>query len=262
MPFARSEDRRIAYQVSGPESAPPIVLLHALGADMRMWEPQREALEADHRVVRLDLRGHGASDAPPGPYTVELLAEDVLAVCEDIGLPRFHLCGLSLGGLVALWLASRHPGCLRSAVFSNTAARIGTPELWEERIAAIRRAGMEGIREAALSRFFSESFATAHPEVVRAAEETLLTTSSEGYIGCCEALRTADLRSEVSSISVPSLILAGRRDVSTPPEEVHRLHDQIPDGELVVLDAGHLSNLEQPEAFSRTILSFLGDQAV
>lgn len=257
MTAVRSDGCRIAYRVSGPEGAPPVVLLHALGADMGMWEPQREALEAGHRVVRLDLRGHGGSDAPPGPYTVELVAGDVLAVCDEIGLAPFHLCGLSLGGLVALWLAARRPERIRSAAFCNTAPRIGTREIWEERIEAIREGGMEAIREMALSRFFGGAFAAAHPEVVEAAGDTLVSTPMEGYLGCCEALRDADLRPEVPDISIPSLVVGGRHDVSTPPEEAHRLHERIPGSELVVLETGHLSNLEQPEAFNRALLSFL-----
>lgn len=252
---------RIAYRVEGPEDRPPIVLLHALGFDSGIWEPQREALAAAHRVIRLDLRGHGGSDAPPGPYNLELLARDVLAVCNDLGLSRFHLCGLSLGGLVALWLAVRYSDRLASACFANTAPRIGSHEGWEERIAAVRQGEMEAIRETALSRFFSDAFLAARPDIVNWAADTLLRTPKEGYIGCCEALRDADLRPDVPKISVPSLIIGGHHDVSTPLEEVRWLHEQIPGSELVLLPAGHISNLECPKEFTHALISFLSQFA-
>ena len=249
---------RLAYRVDGEANAPPLLFVNSLGTDLRMWEPQAVCFSRRFRVIRYDTRGHGRSDAPPGPYTIERLGGDILALLDSLSVERAHVCGLSLGGLTALWLAAHHPGRLRSAILANTAARIGTVEGWSARIEAVRAGGMPAVRETVLERFFSAAFRRAHPEVVDAIGDTLVATDPLGYIAACSALRDTDLRAEVSAVRVPSLVVAGALDESTPPSQAEELHTAIPGSKLVVLpEAAHLSNLEQPEAFNQAIFDWL-----
>jgi 3-oxoadipate enol-lactonase len=253
-----SDGVRLAYRVDGPDDAPAIVLVNSLGMDLRMWDPQVALLSRSLRIVRFDCRGHGASDVPPGPYTIEQLGLDLLALLDTLQIERAHLCGLSLGGMTTLWFASQYPDRVTSAVFANTAARIGTTEIWNARIDAVSTGGMGAVRDAVLARFLSEGFRHRHPEVVRQIAEMIEATNPAGYIGACAALRDTDLGERLAAIHVQSLILAGALDESTPPSQARDLHSAIMGSELVILsDAAHLSNVEQPETFSQCILGFL-----
>lgn len=249
---------RLFYRVDGPPEAPAILFSNSLGADLRMWEPQAQSLAARFRVIRYDTRGHGRSDAPPGPYTLDQLSGDALALLDALDIARAHVCGLSLGGMVALSLAASHPDRVRRAVFANTAARIGSAASWTERIAAVQAGGMDGIHDAILARFLLESVRQSRPQTARAVSEMLLSTPPAGYISACAALRDADLRGAVGQITAPALIIVGERDQSTPPAQARALHEAIAGSQLVILDnASHLSNLEQPEAFTAHLLAFL-----
>lgn len=231
---------------------------HSLGLDAGSWDAQAAELAPRYRIVQPDSRGHGRSDAPPGPYTVEGLAADVEALADHLGIDRFHVVGLSMGGLIALWLAVHRPERLRSAVFCNTAAKLGTRELWDARIAAVRARGMGAIADQVVRRFFAAGFAARQPATFAEARATLAGTPPEGYAACCEALRDADLRQEVDTIRVPSLVIGAAEDVATPPDEARWLHATIPGSELVVLEgAGHISNLERPAAFGRALVRHL-----
>lgn len=245
---------RTAWAEDGPADAPPLVLLHSLGSDRSMWQPQVDALRSTHRVVRVETRGHGAAPSPPGPYTLDDLGGDVLDVADALGLDTFHLAGVSLGGLVALWVAVHHGGRLRSLTAANTAARVGTREGWEDRIAQVDAVGRAGIRDAVLDRFFAPGFAQRDPTTYAGAQAAFTAGDDAGYAACCAALAAADLRGEVGDIRVPTLVVAGGRDVATPPEQAEALRDAIPGAELVVLDgAAHLSNLERPDAFTAAL---------
>lgn len=258
MNFFASDGVRLAYRVDGPDDAPTIVMVNSLGLDLRMWDPQVALLSRNLHIVRYDCRGHGASDVPAGPYTIERLGLDLLALLDTLRIERAHVCGLSLGGMVALWFAANYPDRISHTVFANTAARIGTQEIWNTRTEAVRTGGMNAVRDAVLARFFSEGFRRRHPEVVRQIGEMIEATNPTGYIGACAALRDADLRETIPTIHVPSLILAGELDEATPPSQSQELHAAITGSELVVLrEAAHLSNVEQPEKFSKCILAFL-----
>ena len=249
---------RLAYRVDGPDDAPTIVLVNSLGTDLRMWDPQIGLLSRSLRVVRYDCRGHGASDVPPGPYTIEQLGLDLLTLLDTLQIDRAHICGLSLGGVIALWFSAKYPNRVASALFANTAARIGTEESWNTRIEAVRTGGMGAILDMVLARFLSEGFRQRHLEVTRLIGEMIKATNPKGYIGACAALRDADLRDILATIHVPSLILAGELDEATPPSQARELHAAITGSELVVLpEAAHLSNVEQPEEFSKHVLTFL-----
>lgn len=250
--------RRIAWTARGPVGAPVVVFSHSLGADSWMWAPQVEALAADYLVVLVDTRGHGRSDAPPGPYTVDLLARDVLAAADAAGADRFHLCGLSMGGHIGLWIASHHPERLASLIACNTAARLSTPEAWEERIAAVASGGMESVREAVIDKWFAPGFAGSKPDWFNEANQVFSSLSPDGYAACCGALATSDLTGAVSGITVPTLIIGGSHDVATPPAQAEWLHEMIAGSELTILNgAAHLSNLDAPDAFTAGLRAFL-----
>jgi 3-oxoadipate enol-lactonase len=257
-----TDDRvQLAYQVEGADNAPPLLFLNSLGTNLRMWEPQVAALVGDFRIIRSDIRGHGLSAVPPGPYSVDRLGLDVLALLDALLIDRAHICGLSLGGLIALWLAARYPERVRSAIFANTGARIGTREGWNARIAAVQAGGMAAVREMVLARFFSTGFRAAHPDVVAGVGAMLDTTDPAGYSAACAAVRDAHLKPLIPGISVPALIITGALDVSTRPLQSEELHGAIQGSKLVVFhEAAHLSNLEQPAMFTSAVRRFLAEQ--
>jgi 3-oxoadipate enol-lactonase len=252
-----SEGAEIAWEAVGLEGAPTLVFTHSLGADRSMWRPQVAALQDRYRILLIDTRGHGRSAAPEGPSSIEQLGNDVLRVADENGAESFDYCGISLGGITGLWLAVHHRARLRSLVAANTAARIGSAETWQDRIAAVRAGGMEAIRETVIGRWFSPGFAESHPDWFAEANVVFAATDPTGYAGCCSALAVADLRDEISSIAVPVLVIGGSRDLATPPAEAERLHDAIAGSELTVLDAAHLSNLDRHEEFTERLLLFL-----
>lgn len=249
----------LRVRVDGEDGGPPLALLNSLGTDLDLWHRQIAALAGRYRVVRHDSRGHGGSQVPPSPYTIDRLGQDVVGILDALDVGRAHICGESLGGLVAQWLAIHHPDRVRRVVLANTAGRIGEPELWDERAAQVRAGGMAAVADAVVARFFSQSFRDAQPEVANEAAATLRATPAEGYIGSCLALRDADLRDEITAITAPTLVIAGRHDVATPPADSRRLTDAIPDARLVELDAAHLSNVEQPQRFTTELLAFLDE---
>ena len=245
-------------RVDGPSDAPALVLSNSLGTDLSMWEPQVPALRERFRVVRYDLRGHGGSDVSPGPTTIDRLGQDVVDLLDALGIGRAHVCGLSVGGLVSTWLAARRPDRVDRAVLGAVAARIGTQELWQDRAEAVRSGGMAAVVEAVLTRFFSERFRSERHDVVARVGRVMSATPPEGYVAACLALRDADLREEVAGIVAPTLVVVGREDPATPVAEAEWLHARIPGSELVVLeDAGHLCNLEQPDRFTDAVVEFL-----
>jgi 3-oxoadipate enol-lactonase len=259
--FVEVDGARLHYLVEGPEGAPAIAFLNSLGTDLRLWDPQVDALRSRFRIVRHDARGHGASDSPPGPYSIELLGTDVVDLLDALGIGRAHLCGISMGGLVAQWLAATHPERTERAIFASTAVKIGSKDFWDERARTVEAGGMKAIRETVMERFLTGSFRRANAGTVRKVEASLESTPPEGYVASCLAVSDADLTHTVGSIRAPSLIIAGAEDVATPQRDAEKLHQLIAGSELVVLeDASHLCNLEQPERFNREVLAFLGQE--
>lgn len=247
----------ISWEETG--TGPGFILIHSLGTDSGMWAPAADTLSGGCRVIRMDLRGHGRSEAPPGAYTIDMLGADVLAVADAANLHRFHLGGISIGGQVALWAAIHHPDRLLSVVLSNTAARIGSREAWEKRVAAVRSGGMESISDQVVGGWFSGGFSHRHPERWEQAKQTFEATDPEGYIGCCWALAEADLREQMTEVSVPTLIVAGEVDRSTPPSDAEWLRDRIAGSRLHVMkDCAHLPNLEKPEEYAYLLADWLG----
>lgn len=252
-------DTGIAYRVDGPTDAPVVVFINSLGTDHRMWDAQLAPFSDRFRVLRYESNGHGESDRRAGSVTIDSLGRDLVLLMDHLAIERAHLCGCSLGGMITLWTAAHCPARVDRAVVANSGAKVGTSDGWDARIAAVRRGGMAGVRNLALRRFFSERFRLDSPETVQQIASTLEGVDPEGYIAACQALREADLRTVVSSIRIPTLIVAGDIDVATPPVLAEQLHAAIPESELVVIaEAAHLSNIERPDAFNKLVLEFLG----
>jgi 3-oxoadipate enol-lactonase len=252
-----TDGTRIFWEVDGPAGAPALLLANSIGAALEMWDAQVAALAGRFRVIRFDTRGHGRSDAPAGEYSLARLAADAAGVLDAAGAERAHVCGLSLGGAVGQQLALDAPARVERLVLANTAARIGNAEGWQARMDAVASGGLEGIADMALGRFFDEGFRTAHPDVIARFRQMLLANPAHGYIGCCAALRDADLRDRVAAITSPTLVIGGALDVSTPPDVTDALAGSIPGARAITLPAAHLSNVEAPEAFTAALQDFL-----
>lgn len=259
MPFIDLSGSRFHYTLDGPAHAPVLVLSNSLGTDKEMWQPQLLRLTSAFRVLRYDARGHGQSAVTPGPYTIEQLGRDVVALLDALTIARASFCGISMGGATGMWLATHAPARLDKLVLSNTAARFGTPEAWNARIEALRRGGLESIAAGLMERWFSAAFRARAADTVAAMQRMLLQTPPAGYIACCEAVRDVDQRDAIAAIRIPTLIIAGTHDVATPPADGKFLADRIPQARYVELEAAHLSNLEQAEKFNDAVLRFLSD---
>lgn len=251
-------DTGIAYRVDGPTDAPVVGFINSLGTDHRMWDSQLAPFSECFRVLRYEANGHGTSDRRQGSVTIERLGRDLLLLLDHLAIEQAHLCGCSLGGVITLWTAAHYPARVKRAVVANSGAKIGTTEGWDARIAAVRKGGMAGVRDLTLRRFFSERFRSDHAGTVRQIAEILEDVDPEGYIAACQALRDADLRPIVSSIRIPTLIVAGELDIATPPGLAEELHAAIPESEIIVIaEAAHLSNIERPDVFNERVLAFL-----
>jgi 3-oxoadipate enol-lactonase len=257
MPEARHGACRIRFAVDGPPDRPVLLLSNSLGTTLELWDSVVPILADRFRVVRYDTRGHGGSDAPGGPYSLVTLGEDALAVLDAAGVDRAAVGGISLGGLTALWLGRYAAPRVDRLIAANTGAKIGTLELWNERIALVRREGIGPLVEPVMSRWFTAEFRARDPATVARFAAMVAATPPDGYAGCCAAIRDADLRDELGQIRVPALIIVGSEDPATPPSLGQLLHDRLPDARLVSLTTAHLSNVEQPERFGAAVREFL-----
>lgn len=260
MPFADAAGIRLYYELAGPERAPVVLLVNSLGADLSMWEPQLPALVGRFRVLRYDMRGHGRSEVTPGPYRLDGLALDALALLDALGIDRVHLVGLSLGGAIGQWIAIHRPERLRSLVLCATACSFGTPSTWDERIAAVTRGGVEAIADAVVERWLTAEFRSRRPSDAARLRAMLCATPAEGYAAAAAAVRDTDLCALVHRIALPTLLVAGSADPATPPARLEELRARIPRAELLVVDAAHILNLEAAEAFNHALLAFLDEQ--
>jgi 3-oxoadipate enol-lactonase len=257
MPFINVNRTKFFFRVDGDPGAPPLVLSNSLGTDHRMWDAQMEAFTQHFRVLRYDGRGHGQSETPDGPYTIADLAEDVLGLMDEAHIGRAHFCGLSLGGVVAQWIALNAPDRLDRLVLANTAPYIGPPEAWDERIAIVERDGMKPVADAVVKRWFTDGFRRRNPQAVQAVKQLLLSANVSGYAATCAAIRDADFRGQVAAIETPTLVVAGRDDTVTTLEDAKLLVDSIHGAWGKVLAAAHLSNVEDAPQFNDAVLKFL-----
>jgi 3-oxoadipate enol-lactonase len=252
---------QINYRIDGPEGAPWVTFSNSLATTHRMWDAQMAAFTKEYRVLRYDKRGHGDTDVAPGPYSFELLADDVLALLERLEIARTHFVGLSMGGMTGMTMALKKPAVLRSLVLCDTTSKdpLGDPALWQQRIDAVAAGGsMEPLVETTIGRFLTADTVRNRPEVADAVRAMVRGTPVKGYIACCQAIAKLNLTDRLPGIALPTLIVVGEDDPATTVEMARTIQRGIPGSELVVLQhAAHLSNLEQVEAFNRAVLGFL-----
>jgi len=257
MPATNADGIRHFYRLDGNEEKPVVMLVHSLGCDHSLWDRQADDLLPYFRVLRYDVRGHGASEAPAGDYNIEMLACDALALADKFGIGQFAFCGLSLGGMIGQWLGANAPERLTRMVLANTSARFPAPELMEARRHAALETGMKSFSNTALQRGFLAESLAANPPWVASMRSILLATDPVGYAGCCAAIRDLDQVGLLAGIRVPTLVIGGDRDISTPwAGHGDVLANTIPGAKAVVLPAAHLSNLECPQLFSAALLDF------
>ena len=251
----------LRHEFRGKRGSPALVFTGSLGTDLTMWQPQADRLKPHFCTLRYDIRGHGASEVPPGPYSIDDLGSDLVALLDRLGIERASLCGLSIGGMISMWVAAHAPERVERLVLFCTAAQLGPPEGWHERAATVRAGGVEAVADAVLERWFTPRFASEHPEVVAGFRAQLVATPREGYAGCCEAIAAMDLTGELPSIAAPTLVLAGAEDPATPPEYGERIAGLIPGARFeVISNAAHLASVERPDLTTMTILRFLSDE--
>jgi 3-oxoadipate enol-lactonase len=250
----------VYYEIHGREGAPWLVLSHSLACSVRMWDPQIEALKADYCVLAYDTRGHGATEATPGAYTLDLLADDLLALLKALNVDKPHFCGLSMGGMIGQTFALRYPGALRSLALADTTSRYPAEAapVWAERVRTAETQGMGPLAQPTLERWFTEPFRRAHPAAVDAIRRLIVSTPVAGYAGCCHALPKINVTARLKDIRCPILAIVGAEDPGTPVAMAREIHDNAPGSKLVILpQAAHLANLEQPAAFTRALEAFL-----
>jgi 3-oxoadipate enol-lactonase/4-carboxymuconolactone decarboxylase len=258
MPFAKAGGIRLFYRLDGNTDKPVVAFVHSLGTDHSLWDRQAEDLLPYFRVLRCDVRGHGASESTPGDYSVAMLAGDVAALASTLGIEKFALCGLSLGGMIGQWLGANQPERLTQLVLANTSAKFPAPEIMESRRQQALATGMAAFVDSAMQRGFLPESLAANPAFVASMRSVFLATDPVGYAGCCAAIRDLDQIELLEKVRVPTLVIGGDRDISTPWEgHGDVLAGRIPGAKHVVLPAAHLSNLERPRSFSAALLQFL-----
>ena len=257
MPFVESNGARLNYRFDGPADAPVLVLSNSLGTNLSMWDPQIQALAAQFRLLRYDTRGHGQSSVTPGPYSVTQLGRDVVGLLDAVGIERAHFCGLSMGGVIGMWLGVYAAGRINRLVLCNTAAKIGTADMWNTRIETVRTNGLSAVAETQAQRWFTPAFIAKAPDVIAATRQMIASTSPEGYAANCGAIRDMDQRETISRIRARTLVIGGLHDPVISAADLRYLVDTIPGAKLVELDASHLSNVEAPVEFTKALLNFL-----
>jgi 3-carboxy-cis,cis-muconate cycloisomerase len=248
---------RTHYRWNGPGDKPVLLLSNGLGTNLNMWEPQVPEFAKYFRLLRFDQRGHGQSAVPPGPYSIEQLGSDVVALLDALGIEHCCFCGLSMGGMIGQWLGVNAPERLTTLVLCNTAAKIGTHESWNTRIELVLKGGVEAAVPLVLERWFTPAFLESAPELVARTRKMLVSTPAEGYVANCAAIRDMDQRARVGGIRVRTLVIAGSEDRVTPPREGRYLADTIAGASYIELPAAHLSNVEAPDKFNSAVLEFL-----
>lgn len=249
------------YETGGRSEGPTIVFTGSLGTDLTMWQTQSDRLGDRFRTLRYDIRGHGASPVPEGPYSIADLGSDLIALLDRLGIDRASLCGLSIGGMTSMWVAAHHPERVQRLVLCCTSALLGPPEGWHQRAATVRAEGVEAVADGVLERWFTPAFAEAHPELIQDMRARLVATPAEGYAGCCEAIAAMDLTGDLPRVAAPTLVLSGGDDPATPPVHGQRIAELIPGARFeVVKPAAHLATVERPDLTTAMILRFLSDE--
>jgi len=251
----------INYTIEG--EGPWIALSHSLACNLHMWDEEAKRLSKRYKVLRYDTRGHGESSAPAGAYTLELLADDLHALLQALGVQSAHFVGLSMGGMIGQTYALKYPGMFKSLALCDTTSRYpaAAASLWAERIKTVEAQGMEPLVASTLERWFTAPFRQARPEVVAKVAAMIRSTPVPGYVGCSHAIPKINVTARLKEIRCPSVVIVGKDDPGTPVAMAEEIHQALPGSELVIIpSAAHLSNLEQPDAFNQALAKFL-DQA-
>lgn len=262
MDFVTVAGITLHYAREGVSDGIPLVFINSLGTDLRLWDGVVPYFTNRFTLIRYDKRGHGLSDCPPAPYSITDHAGDLAGLLDRLEVQKTILIGISVGGMIAQDFAATRPERVEALVLCDTRSKIGTAADWNERIDTLRQHGMDHLADAILARWFVPSFAEQSPEAYRGYYNMLTRTPVEGYTGTCEAIRDADLTEATGKIRVPSLVLCGSQDISTPPDLVRQLADQLVNGRFEIIEAAaHLSCVEQPAAFAGRIDRFLKDNS-
>ena len=257
MPKVEVNGVRLFYTLSGKTDGSVLMMSNSLGTTLDMWQPQLREMESRFRLLRYDMRGHGNSELVEEACSISVLGHDVLALLDELRIDKVHFCGLSVGGVIGQWLGANAPERLRSLILCNTAAKIGTPESWNKRIADVEQQGLASITEAVLERWFTPAFRLASPDAVAPFRAMLHAANPRGYLQVCAAIRDMDQRSLVQRIRVPTCVIAGEYDPATTLDDGRFLQSQIPGATLVPLPVAHISNVEAAAQFNRAVIEFL-----
>ncbi|AMN67146.1 3-oxoadipate enol-lactonase [Psychrobacter sp. P11G5] len=260
MPVFKNKDITLNYATFGDSSNPALLFSNSLGTSYHMWQPQIDVLQTDYFIICYDTRGHGKSSAPTGPYRLDQLGQDVIDLLDHLSIDKAFFCGISMGGMTGQWLAINYPDRFHHLMLCNTAAKIGNEAAWRDRAQLVREQGLAPIAATAAPRWFTADFIDSYPDVVAALSSTLAAGSSEGYASCCEALSVADTREQLKNIRVPVTVLAGIEDPVTTVADGQYMVEHIPNATLATIDASHISNIEQPDAFNQLVRQYLHDQ--
>lgn len=261
---ARVNDAVINFEIEGPESSPVVTFSHSLAATLDLWEFQVSALRDSYRVLRYDIRGHGKSSIPPGPCKMENLVADVVGLLDYLDIQRTHFVGLSLGGMIGQVLALQYPQRLEKLVLCDTTGSVPSEmlPLWIERIRKAETEGMGALAQETLERWFSEDFRRNRPGITERVRNMIIQTPVPGYVGCSRSISRFDISQELSQVSVPTLIMVGENDPSTPVSAAEAIHEQIRDSELVIIPGAlHLSNIETAAFFNERLQVFLAKRS-
>jgi len=258
MPIITADDGTpLNVAIEGRDGAPVLMFSNSLGTDLRMWDEQVAALAPRFRILRYDRRGHGKSGVPKGPYTMERLGRDVLAILDALEIERVNWCGVSMGGMVGQWLGANAPQRIDRLVLSNTSAWYPDKTPWNDRIRTVQEVGLAGMVDANMTRWFTAGFRERAPQAIARMKEMFVATPVAGYIACCEAVRDMDFRDSNPRITAPTLVIVGAQDPATPPAAGEAIHKAIKGSQIASIDASHIANVEQPKAYTETLLKFL-----
>ena len=257
MPTFTSNDAQINYQTFGDATKPALIFSNSLGTNFKMWQAQIDFFQQDFFVICYDTRGHGASSAPQGPYSIDQLGQDVVNLLDHLNVEKAAFCGISMGGLTGQWLAIHRPERFNQVVVCNTAAKIGQEQAWNDRAALVREQGLQPIASTAASRWFTEPFIQSNATVVNNLQNDLAAGSAEGYASCCEALAKADVREQLKDITVPVLVVAGQQDPVTTVVDGQCMVERIANSQLFEINASHISNVELPNEFNQAVKQFI-----
>jgi 3-oxoadipate enol-lactonase len=257
MPVIDADGTPINVLVEGKSDASVLMFSNSLGTNLHIWDEQAKALSKNFRVVRYDQRGHGKSGAPAGPYSIERLGRDVIAILNALDIPRAHFCGLSMGGMTGMWLGRFAAERIDKLILSNTGPKSTNPDSWNARVRTVLAKGTEAVADPVLNIWFTKDFHARAPQAIAEMRRMMVATDVQGYVGCCAAIRDMDQRWGIADIDRPTLIIAGRKDNATPYKDSEFMASRIKGSQLVGLDAAHISNIEQPAAYAAALEKFL-----